>query len=89
MKFNLNDTVTVRLTERGRAAVIESGCGSAKGTPAAGEPYRVQMWVLMSALGPVIGMGADTLIERNEVTLMPDPYDALIAAALAAKEGEE
>jgi hypothetical protein len=59
MTINLNDTVTVRLTETGRRLVIASGqVGEAFVAPV-GEPFRVQLWVLMAAVGGSlhIGMG--------------------------------
>ena len=70
MKFNANDIVRVRLTEAGRKKMLQCGSEVASRIPRAGEPYDVQLWVLMSGLGEGMGMGSVPLIERNELELV-------------------
>lgn len=57
MTINLNDHVTVRLTETGRRMVIASGQAGEQFVPPVGEPYRVQLWALMAAVGGSLYIG--------------------------------
>jgi hypothetical protein len=84
--MNINDNVRFRLTDDGRRVIREFhwrqaaqlGISAEQATdwfrwcPADAEGYHTeQLWVLMQMLGPSLFMGGPTLIERNELEIVP------------------
>lgn len=67
--LNLNTEVTVRLTPYGREKVLACDWVIASKVPPAGEPYTEQLWVLMNALGPSMGMGSDMVFVGNAIEI--------------------
>jgi len=63
VRINLNATVTVRLTSKGREMVDAYYSGYAVTLPAVGEPYSDSLWSLMHIFGPALTMGARPVIE--------------------------
>lgn len=79
--MNINNDVEVVLTERGAALLSKE-----KPDVQAGKPVRVQLWVLMQALGPQMYMGGHQLILDNEIRFLPSALNP--AAAYATLEVE-